>query len=583
MMIGLPLGTEVTELIAQGRPNTTDRYAPRARAGSLIVAGWMLLTTANSGCFTSWLNGFLSPTELGQFSAEPTTEIRPSISELEDPALLSGSTDPIENDLRVVKEVPAAEVDDAIVVRIFELLAPGTETTEQKLVQHDGTIYLPVLGWIHVEGLTGRQIQDRLIEITQQRNILRNPEISVNLIKSQQKVFHVFGFVQRPGTFSLIREDIRLLEALNFAGGLPENGEWIYIYRQSEIDVPPGAAPPAGGGPTTGSAPWTQPTSTSDSAPASGAAFDETVWIDAPQAGQTDWLANELRWSDPALALSDVPQDQEVDPALLDAASPVETRPASLPSDEVAAPAPELTNWIFDPATGEWKPAPDTSTTAEAPVPQTDLQPGWQAPQDLQSQPGSEPSVFAPIVAQIEEEYPDNRIIAVPAKPLRDGDPRYNLVVRKFDTIRVTAGEVGEYFMMGHVNRPGAYSLNGRKLTLKQALAAAGGMEALGWPDRCQIIRRIGEDREQVIQVNIDQIFAGRSPDMFLKANDIVNVGSHPVALFLAVIRSAFRFTYGFGFVYDRNFGDIDSFAAQPNPAAQEALSRAQRFPGLFP
>lgn len=541
----------------------------------------MMLGAGNAGCFNSWLNGFLAPNEVGQFSNEPTTEIRPSISELEEPPLLSGATDPIEADLRVVYEIPRAEPKDVIVVRIFELLAPGTETTEQKTVQHDGTIYLPVLGWLHVEGLTAREIQEQLIDLTQRRNILRSPEITVTLFKTQQDVFHVFGFVQRPGTFGMIREDLRLLEALNLAGGLPENSDWIYIYRQTEVEDLSGGMPDGTGGPTTGSAPWSETEPTSQSGPVSGAAFDETVWIDAPHPAQTDWLETQSSWNAPTWAMSEIPQ--ETDPALYDAASPVDTRPATAPSDEMVDTDTELTNWIYDPTTGTWKAAPTTQATAGVATQPDQIWPESSSGPNAASQPETGPSVFGPIVSEINQNYPDTRIIAIPSDPLRDGDPRYNLVIRKFDTVRVTAGEVGEYFMMGHVNRPGAYSLSGRKLTLKQALAAAGGIDALGWPDRCQIIRRVGDDREQVVQVNIDEIFSGKAPDLFLKANDIINVGSHPVALFLAVIRSAFRFTYGFGFVYDRNFGDIDTYGQKPNPAIGESASRAQRFPGLFP
>lgn len=548
--------------------------------GALTVAGWMLLAVPNGGCFSSWWNGFLSPNELGQFWNEPTTEIRPSISELEEPPLLSGATDPTESDLLVVTEVPRAEVKDVLVIRIFELLAPGTETTEQKTVQYDGTIYLPVLGWIHVEGLTAREIQERLIGLTQQRNILRSPEITVTLYQSQQKVFSVFGYVPRPGTFSLVRDDMRLLEALNFAGGLPDQCQWIYIFRQTEAEAPQAEQP---GEPesATQSATWTQSEPSTESAPASGGTFDETVWLDAPHPAQTEWLENQPSWNAPALAMSEVPQ--EVDPDLMQAASPVDTRPVTSQAEEETTLPSELTNWIYDPTTGEWKAAPAAPPTTESAATTEGAAPPWQAGQEAKSQPGTGPSVFEPIVAQIEESYPENRIIAVPADPLRDGDARYNLVVRNLDTIRVMAGELGEYFMMGHVNRPGAYSLNGRRLTLKQAVAAAGGMDALGWPDRCEIIRRIGDDREQVVQVNLDAVFSGRAPDMFIKANDIVNVGSHPVAIFLAVIRSAFRFTYGFGFVYDRNFGDIDSFQPKANPSNIAAAERAARFPGLFP
>jgi hypothetical protein len=49
------------------------------------------------------------------------------------------------------------------------------------------------------------------------------------------------------------------------------------------------------------------------------------------------------------------------------------------------------------------------------------------------------------------------------------------------------------------------------------------------------------------------------------------------VAPFLFVIRNSFRFTYGFGFVYDRNFADKDSYSSKINPEVLEQQRRAQR------
>jgi hypothetical protein len=54
--------------------------------------------------------------------------------------------------------------------------------------------------------------------------------------------------------------------------------------------------------------------------------------------------------------------------------------------------------------------------------------------------------------------------------------------------------------------------------------------------------------------VNLPKIFAGEQPDVYLRPYDTVNVGTNALAPFLAAIRGAFRFTYGFGFIYDRNF-----------------------------
>ncbi len=128
--------------------------------------------------------------------------------------------------------------------------------------------------------------------------------------------------------------------------------------------------------------------------------------------------------------------------------------------------------------------------------------------------------------------------------------------------------------------RPGAYSITGRQITLKTAIASAGNMAPLAWPDRCTIYRRYG-DREEMHQVNLDAIFAGKEPDVLLKNNDLILVGTHPAAPFLAVFRNAFRFTYGFGFVYDRNFADIDSYGSKVNPA-NVSSSYGSNFPNLF-
>ena len=130
--------------------------------------------------------------------------------------------------------------------------------------------------------------------------------------------------------------------------------------------------------------------------------------------------------------------------------------------------------------------------------------------------------------------------------------------VRKAE-VRVPFNSVGEFFVWGQVSRPGAYSLTGRRLTVKHAIAMAGPLTALACPERCEIVRRIGDDREVFYRLNLQKLLEGTAHDIFLKPNDIINVGSHPVARWVATIRNSFRSTYGFGFVYDRNMADKDA------------------------
>jgi hypothetical protein len=85
----------------------------------------------------------------------------------------------------------------------------------------------------------------------------------------------------------------------------------------------------------------------------------------------------------------------------------------------------------------------------------------------------------------------------------------------------------------------------------------------VGIPERVDLTRRIGDDREATIRLNLRAIFEGTQPDVFLKPDDQVNVGTNFWAQPAAIIRNGFRMTYGFGFLLDRNFGN-DVFGAPP-------------------
>ena len=157
------------------------------------------------------------------------------------------------------------------------------------------------------------------------------------------------------------------------------------------------------------------------------------------------------------------------------------------------------------------------------------------------------------------------RVIRIPAEKLAGGDPRYNIVIKPGDSIQVPVDIIGEFCIMGNVNSQGFVNLTGRPMNLKMAIAAAGGLGPLAWPKRCEIVRRISKDREEIIMIDLDKIASGGQPDFFIKPNDLINVGTHLTSRWRAVLRNAFRATYGFGFIYDRNFAERD-FGGDPLP-----------------
>lgn len=214
----------------------------------------------------------------------------------------------------------------------------------------------------------------------------------------------------------------------------------------------------------------------------------------------------------------------------------------SYPSPD-AAPDSRAIEWVFQ--DGRWVPI-QRDPTPPGPLPTQLGQSERVIPLDQAEPRGLEDLTW--------EEAVRSRLIRIPTDKLLAGDPRYNVVVQPGDTIHVPVDIVGECCIMGNVNRAGYINLTGRPMTLKMAIAAAGGLGPLAYPKTCEVVRRIGDKREEIVLVDLDKIASGEQPDFFIKPNDLINVGTHYSARWRAVLRNAFRATYGFGFVYDRNF-----------------------------
>jgi len=224
-------------------------------------------------------------------------------------------------------------------------------------------------------------------------------------------------------------------------------------------------------------------------------------------------------------------------------------------TEETVVPGQDRTGrieWIFK--DGKWVPVQVGPATVTEPVIKIE-------PQEV---------VVRPAEPKIESEMDwgratGSRLIRIPADKLMAGDPRYNIVIQSGDTIHVPVDIIGEFCIMGNVNSQGYINVTGRPMTLKMAVAAAGGLGPLAMPKRCEVIRRIGKKKEEIVMVDLDKIANGEQPDFFIKPNDLINVGTDATARWRAVLRNAFRATYGFGFVYDRNFADRD-YGGSPLP-----------------
>ena len=495
------------------------------------------------------VDSFLDPSDVGRYENTPVVlPILERLDVIEEPEqMIAGLSDIRSEDLIPEVREYVMGPGDTITITVFELITPGAETQATRRIDELGFIRLPVIGQIKASGLTTKQLEEKIINVLEtEMGILRDPLVTVIVIEGRQRTFSILG-ASGSGTYTIIQNNFRLLDALALAGGIPEDTDRIYVIRQVPLapEVEEGFAPgtaepgehvpprrPGAPGEQPGAAPGGQP----------GA---------APGAAQ--------------------PGEQPLDPGALierlsqgvepDGRTPQTPTTPTQPADRASQPAPPLSQALdgaagrrqadgrFINVNGRW-----VWVDARSPAPAEAGDAAAQAPAEI-----AEGALPPP------DQLVTQRVILVDGEALLRGEATQNVVIRPGDVIRVPSLLVGNVYVGGSgIGRPGTYALPGQeKLTLKQLIISAGGLSPVGIPERVDLIRRLGKQQEAYVRLNYRAIAEGVQPDIFLKPDDTITVGTNLWASHLAVIRNSFRSSYGFGFLLDRNFGS-DVFGASP-------------------
>jgi hypothetical protein len=85
---------------------------------------------------------------------------------------------------------------------------------------------------------------------------------------------------------------------------------------------------------------------------------------------------------------------------------------------------------------------------------------------------------------------------------------------------------VGEYYIGGHVSRVGVYSLTGRKITLKEAITAAGDIDGNSADAHLDLIRRTKAGEVILRGISVADLFDGKIADVFLMPYDQIMVST---------------------------------------------------------
>jgi polysaccharide export outer membrane protein len=140
----------------------------------------------------------------GQFSGPapgPSTVINPPVTITTDPAILF----PAHRDVYLGTE-------DVVTVRVFG----STEYGPTARVGLDGTIQLPLIGSVQVQGLTVHQAQDLIAQKLVSAGMYRDPQVSIQITDSPNQIATVVGELR--GVVPIVGER-RLYDVLAAVGG----------------------------------------------------------------------------------------------------------------------------------------------------------------------------------------------------------------------------------------------------------------------------------------------------------------------------------------------------------------------------
>ncbi len=118
---------------------------------------------------------------------------------------------------------------DLLEIRVFDV----KDLNQTVRVGDDGSISMPLIGQLLVNGLTKTALERKIATLLEERYV-RDPQVTVFVKDYESKRVAVSGAVKRPGSYEMLGRKT-LLEMLSMAGGLDKDlGKQIIIFRGKE-------------------------------------------------------------------------------------------------------------------------------------------------------------------------------------------------------------------------------------------------------------------------------------------------------------------------------------------------------------
>lgn len=185
----------------------------------LAHCGWL----AGLWCAACLLFLVSTPLARGQFSGPATSTTSAYNQELvptTDRALLY----PGERDVVLT-------IGDSISIRLFS----DVKYSSQVRINNDGTVVLPLIGVVHLEGLSVTQAEELIAEKLESAGMYRNPQVTLQITEGPNAVVTIVGEVHAVVPVVGTRH---LLDVLSVAGGIPPSASHVITINRPGVPKP---------------------------------------------------------------------------------------------------------------------------------------------------------------------------------------------------------------------------------------------------------------------------------------------------------------------------------------------------------
>jgi polysaccharide export outer membrane protein len=114
---------------------------------------------------------------------------------------------------------------DSIKVQVYQ----SPDLTVETRVSESGIINYPLVGRIDIGGLTVPDAESRIAQALKHRNILKAPQVNINITQVRGSQVAVLGQVNKPGRFPLEAMNVRVSDMVAAAGGITPQGDDVVV------------------------------------------------------------------------------------------------------------------------------------------------------------------------------------------------------------------------------------------------------------------------------------------------------------------------------------------------------------------